>query len=181
MKSHGPWKIKSSEVKYKNPWMEVREDQVVRPDGKDGIYGTLKLRPGASVLPLDNEGNVYLIKEFHYGLGYEGIQVAGGGLDDNEEPLKAAQRELAEELGITATEWIDLARTDLFTGYLNGPVYLFLARQLTLAEHDRDSGERMTVIKLPFSEAIKMVMTGEITDGGSCVLLLKAAAYLGRL
>ena len=61
MEKNGPWTIKNSEIKYKNPWLEVREDQVIQPDGTDGIFGVITFaRNGAHILPVDSEGYVYL-------------------------------------------------------------------------------------------------------------------------
>ncbi len=63
MRKNGPWTIKSSETKYENPWIKVVEDKVIQPNGDDGIFGTVVMVPGISVLPCDEEGNVYLTKE----------------------------------------------------------------------------------------------------------------------
>ncbi len=60
MKINGAWKIKASREKYKNHWIRVREDKVIRPDGKDGIFGIVEMCKGACVLPADTEGNIYL-------------------------------------------------------------------------------------------------------------------------
>jgi len=68
MNNNGPWKIKSSEEKYKNPWINVREDQVIGPDNKDGIFGIVEMVNGVSILPIDEDGFVYLTKEFHYAI-----------------------------------------------------------------------------------------------------------------
>mgnify|MGYP001618148539 FL=1 len=84
MKQHGPWKIKKSATKYKNPWLEVIEDQVIRPDGKPGIYGVVKMKPGVSVLALDEHEIAYLISEFHYTLGKESVEVVSGAMDKGE-------------------------------------------------------------------------------------------------
>src|SRR3989344_4829272 len=86
MKKYGPWMIKSSEIKYKNPWIEVREDIVIRPDGKDGIFGVVNMKAGVSILAFDDE-HVYLTKEFKYGIGAESIETISGGIDEGEEPL----------------------------------------------------------------------------------------------
>jgi len=181
MKQHGPWKIKSSEVKYKNPWMEVREDQVIRPDGKDGIYGTISVLSGSSVLPIDEEGNVYLSQEFHYGVGQETIEVVAGGLDKDESPLDCAKRELEEEAGISATDFVDLGRIVSYTSYMDASVYLYLARNLSFKEVSRQEALNIKLIKISLEKALMMVMNGEIFHTGSCVLILKAAKYLGKL
>jgi ADP-ribose pyrophosphatase len=108
MNTNGPWKIKESQEKYKNSWISVREDKVVRPDGKDGIFGVVEILEGVSVLPLDSDGYVYLTDEFHYAVEKNSIEVVSGAIDKNEKPLDAAKRELKEETGILAKKWTNL-------------------------------------------------------------------------
>lgn len=181
MQQHGPWKIKTRETKYKNPWIEVLEDQVINPDGKPGIYGTVVMKPGVSILALDEKNNAYLISEFHYALGKDSIEVVSGGMDGDEIPLQAAKRELKEESGIEAKEWVDLGRIDPFTSAIDSPAYLFLARGLTFGERTLEGSEVINIIKIPFDKAIHMVMESEITHGPSCVLILKAKKFLNTI
>jgi len=181
MKQHGPWKIKSSEAKYKNPWFEVIEDKVIRPDGKEGIYGTVKIKEGVSVLPIDEKGFVYLINEFKYPLGRESIETVGAGTDEVENHLESAKRELKEELGIEAQEWIDLGVVHPVTSFLNSPNYLYLAKDLSFVKAKPDASETLEPLKVSLEEAVKMVMDGRITEQKSCVLILKAAKHLGKL
>jgi hypothetical protein len=108
MKNNGPWKIKKSRKIYKNPWMEVFEDEVIRPDEKDGICGIVKILDGVCILPIDDNGYVYLVDQFRYALGKNIIEVAGGSLKKGEEILNVAKKELREETGILADEFISL-------------------------------------------------------------------------
>jgi 8-oxo-dGTP pyrophosphatase MutT (NUDIX family) len=181
MKDHGPWKIKSSEVKYKNPWIEVREDAVIRPDGTDGIFSVVTQAPGVSTLALDDDGFVYLVTEFRYAVGRDSIETVSGAVDEGESVLDAAKRELQEEAGISADEWTDLGELHPLSSAVFCPQHLFLARKLSFHEHNRESVEQfMEVKKMKFDEAIRMVMENEIFYGPSCVLILKAARYLGK-
>jgi ADP-ribose pyrophosphatase len=161
--------------------MEVREDQVVRPDGKDGIYGVVEMKNGASVLPMDDENNVYLTKEFRYALGEESIEAAGGVVDDGEDGIQAAKRELKEELGIVADEWVDLGRLEPFTGAVHSSANLYLARGLKFGSTKAEGTEIISVVKITLNEAVEMVMNSEIVHGQTSVLILKAARYLGKL
>lgn len=175
---HGPWTINGSKIVYKNPWITVREDQVTRPDGKPGIYGTVSQLGGISVLAMDNEGYVYLTEEFKYSIGRDSIEVVSGGIDEDESPLDAAKRELKEELGIEAEEWYDFGTMDPFTSIVNSPATLFLARKLKFSDHDREGTERIKTLKVRFDDAVRLVMENKITHGQSCVLILKSKLYL---
>ncbi len=177
-KRNGEFIIKNSVPKYKNKWIEVVEDQVVRPDGAPGIFGVVKMIEGVSVLPLDEEGYVYMTEEFHYAIGIEDVETASGGIDGNEEPVEAAKRELKEELGIEAQEWIDLGLVNPFTTIIKSPQKMFLARKLTFGKDNQEATENIKLVKVKLEEAVKMVMDSVITHGPSCVLILKANEFL---
>lgn len=177
---NGPWKVKNSIEKYKNPWMRVREDQVIRPDGKDGIFGVVEMVDGVSVLPFDDEGFVYLTKQFRYSLGENSIETVSGAIDEGESSLEAVKRELKEELGIVADEWTNLGIVNPFTSAVKSSAILFLARQLNFGKSNQDGTENIDLVKIKFEDAVDMVMKSEITHGQSCVLILKAARFLQK-
>lgn len=178
MKNHGPWKIKKSEIRYKNPWIEVNEDQIIRPDGRDGIFGVVKMKAGVSVLPIDDQGFVYLTDEFHYALGDNSIEVISGAIDQNESPLQSAKRELKEETGILAKHWTNLGTVNPFTTVINSPAYLFLARDLDFGKSNPENTEVIKIRKIKFQKALTMVLNSKITHGPSCVLILKTKEFL---
>ena len=178
MTSRNPFKLLSSTNKYENPWISVREDKVIRPGGKEGIFGIIEMVAGASVLPVDDDGDVLLIKEYKYAVARETIEVISGGIDKDETPLEAAKRELREEAGVEAKEWVELGAVDPFTTIVNSSNHLFLAKGLDHFEPQPDEGEILERIKVSFKEALAMVEKGEITHSASCVLILKAKAYI---
>ncbi len=175
---NGQFIINSSVQKYKNPCIEVTEDQVIRPDGKPGIFGIVRMKDGVSVLPLDEDGYVYMTEEFHYAIGMECIETVSGAIDGNEEPMEAAKRELKEELGIEAEEWIDLGVVNPFTTAIKSSAKIFLARKLKFGKDDQEATENIKLVKIKLEEVVKMVMDSVITHGPSCVLILKANKYL---
>ena len=65
MKQHGPWQIVNSSTVYRDPWMTVTKDDVVRPDGVPGTHSVVSIKPGVSVLPMNEDGQVHLTDEFH--------------------------------------------------------------------------------------------------------------------
>src|SRR5262249_18309453 len=138
MRQHGPWKIRASHQVYRDPWIEVQQDDVVRPDGKDGTHVIVRLKPGVCVVALGGEGFGYLTEEFHYAVGRDGIEAVSGGIEPGESPLGTAQRELQEELGIAAAEWTDLGVVDPFTSVVVSPTRLYLARSLRFGDVSQD-------------------------------------------
>jgi ADP-ribose pyrophosphatase len=180
MKQHGPWQIVESNEKYRDPWVTLTRDEVIRPDGKPGSYVVVNLKPGVCVLALDEADNVYLTREFHYGVGRITVEAVSGGIDAGEDPLVSAKRELQEEVGIQAADWIDLGQTDPFTANVISPTAMYLAQQLTFGQTDQEGTEIIERVKCPFADAIDWVMNGRITHSPSCVTILKAARWLGR-
>ena len=180
MKPHGPWQIVGSREVYRDPWIEVQCDDVIRPDGRQGTHCVVRMKPGVSVLPVDDDGTVYLTDEFHYGIGRQAIEVVSGGIEPGDDPLATAQRELAEELGIQAGEWHDLGLVDPFTTIVVSPTRLFLARGLTFGQTAQEGTERIGIVQCSLAEAVEMVLDSRITHGPSCVLILKAARMLEK-
>jgi 8-oxo-dGTP pyrophosphatase MutT (NUDIX family) len=176
----GPWIVKRGQTKYENPWIVVCEDEVVRPDGQPGVFATVRMRPGVSVLAVDAENFAYLTAEYRYAVRRESVEVVSGAVDAGEDQLEAARRELREELGIEASEWTDLGPVDPFTSVVDSPARLFLARGLAFAECAPEATELIRSIRVPLAEAVGMVMRGDVTHGPSCVLILKAHVHLGQ-
>ena len=176
----GPWTVEETVEVYRSPWMKVTEDKVIRPDGRAGTFGTVHMKPGVSVLALDDEGFALLTSEYRYAIERESVEVVSGGIEDAESELEAAQRALREELGVEAAEWTDLGSIDPFTSIVFSPARLFLARRLTHTTRDHDGTELIETRRMEFLEAIRMVLDGRITHGPSCVLILKAHLHLSN-
>lgn len=179
MTQHGPWQIVKRHEVYRDPWLALHKDDVIRPDGQPGTFSVVHLKPGVCVLALDNQV-VYLTEEFHYGVGRTTIEAVSGGIEPGENALVTAQRELLEELGIRAADWLDLGVCDPFTSSVVSPTRLFLARGLEIGKQALEGTEQIRRLHVPLPEAVAMVMDGRITHGPSCVLILKAQMLLTR-
>ncbi len=174
----GPWRVTSSREVYRNPWLAVREDAVVQPDGDDGVFGVVELKPGVSVLPVDDDGNVYLVRIERYAIGRPSVEVISGGIDGDKPAQEAAARELREEGGIVAHDWVDLGVIDQLTEVVVAPNHLFLATGLEFVRSDPEGSESLRPIKVPLDVAVRRVLAGEITHAVSMVLILKARHHL---
>jgi ADP-ribose pyrophosphatase len=177
-RAHGPWRILHSREAYSDPWVKVQRDECLRPDGREGSYTVVHIKPGVCVVAVDNVGNLHLTEEFHYGVGRVTLEAVSGGREPGEPPLVAAQRELREELGIEASSWTDLGSIDPFTANLVSPTQLFLAQQLRWCTASPEGTELIRPMVMPLAEAIERVMTGQISHAPSAVLILKIARLL---
>ena len=176
-RKNGPWTIKKSESVYRNEFIEVFRDEIVQPDGADGEYATVEIKPGVCALVIDDAENVYLINQFRYALGAESLEVIAGRMESGD-PLENAKREVMEELGIEAEEWIDLGTTETDTSIVRLKAHFFVARKLKFTEPQREGTETIKTVKLSFDGAVEKVLSGEIKHALSCVLILKAKLKL---
>lgn len=169
---HGPWRIKSSAVMYNDPWLTLRRDEVVRPDGLDGSYAIVAIKPGVCVVAIDDDGNVHLTEEFHYAVGRVTIEGVSGGIEAGHTAIETAHRELAEELGITARTLIPMGVSDPFTASVHSPTALFVATGIETGAATPEPTELIRPVVMSLEEAIEAVRDGTITHGPTCVILL---------
>ena len=177
--NHNPWTTLSSREIYENPWIRVREDQVLNPKGGNGIYGVVSMKNKAiGIIPIDDEGYTYLIGQYRYALNEYCWEIPmGGGLIEHD-ILESAKRELQEETGFTAARWRNIARLHTSNSVTNEEGFVFLAQELTAGETAFEETEDLQVKRVPFAEAVRMAMNNEITDAISVAGILKAALLL---
>lgn len=175
MRTHGPWTIKSTQQIYADAWLNVQVDQVTRPDGLPGTYSTVQLRPGVCVIAVDEQQQVHLTREFHYAVGRFTLEGVSGGIEEGETPELAAERELAEELGLVAAQWTRLGQVDPFTSAIASTVDLYLAQQLSHCDTALEGTEQIEHIVMPFERALDLVRHSEITHAPTCVAMLRIA------
>lgn len=130
---HRNWKKLNSKIVYSNPWIKVREDQVLMPNGKESIYGYLEKKQGCFVIALDNEENIYLVKQYRYTLKKTILELPAGTAED-EDMLERAKAELLEETGIEAKEWKRLGGFFVAPGHESTYINVFLATDLDLSK-----------------------------------------------
>lgn len=133
---------------------------------------------GVCVLPVDDEGFVYLVKQFRSGAGCDLIEIPAGKLEAGEDTLSCAVRELSEETGFTAGEIVSLGYIYPTPAYDTEKIYIYLAKSLKKGESHPDDGEELEVLKISFKECLEMINSGCITDAKTVVALLRAEKEL---
>ena len=172
----GGWKTKSTNVVYENPWIKISHEEVITPKDTDGIYGVVHFKNTAiGVVPIDDEGNTWLVKQSRYALDQYTWEIPEGGCPYGEEPINAAKRELEEEVGLQARHWEQLMTMHLSNSVTDEFCVVFVARDLFAGTQQLESTEDIEYKKLPLADAIDMVKSGEITDAISVAALLRIA------
>jgi len=167
---------------YRNPWLSLREDQILRSNGKQGIYSVVDKEDCAVIIPLhidekEDEGRVWLVEQFRYAVQQRCLELPQGGWEMSDvDPEELARGELKEELGLHAERMIYLGTMWIAYGFANQKQHVFLATGLTPTETDPDPEEHDLVAhSVPIAEFEKMMLDGVIQD---CCTLSAWGLYL---
>jgi len=170
----------SSETLAQGSLLTVKQD-VVRLANGNVSQREYVLHPGAVVIvPILSNGNVVLERQFRYPLHQVFIELPAGKIDPDEDVLKTGQRELLEETGYAARNWVKLGVQHPCIGYSNEVIHIYLATSLATGEHQRDEDEMLEVFDMKLEQCLEMIHNGEITDSKTIVALFLADKYLQK-
>lgn len=169
----------ASEPVYDGKILHITKDTVLLENGTEAIREVVHHPGGACIVPLTENGDVLMVRQFRYPHHTETLEVPAGKLENKEAPLTCAERELTEETGATA-EKLELLGTLFPTpAYDAEVIYMYLARNIMISEaQSLDADEFLDVVRMPLSEAVEMVMRNEIQDAKTQIALLKTAFLL---
>ena len=179
-----PWTTLSTTRHYENDWIAVDEHQVRNAAGHTNPYGTVHFKHrGIGILQIDRDGHVHLVGQYRYAANYYSWEIPAGGGNPDEEPVEAARRELREEMGLTAESWLELLHLTLSGAITDQRAVCFVAWGLGQHERKPDEQEVLKRRRVPFPEALRMALGGEITEAISVatILALQARTALGEL
>ena len=181
-KLKNPWKTLSGDLKYENKWISVTEFQVLNPSGNPGIYGKVHFKNIAvGVVPLDENNFTYLVGQYRYTLDEYSWEMPEGGCPiGSESILETAKRELLEETGLIAEDWTELLKLHTSNSVSDEVGYAFVARNLYQSVSNPEETEELKVWKLPFDDAVQMVLDGEITDAFTCMAFMKVKILIDK-
>ena len=161
--------------------LHLFKDTVELPNGRPATREVIRHIGAVGVIPITDDGKVIIERQFRYPLDRVITEIPAGKLDSfTEDRLSAAKRELEEETGYTATEWIELGDYYPAAAYCDERITLYLARGLSLGQRHLDEDEFLNFAAVPLEDLVAQVMDGTITDGKTQVAVLKAARLLEK-
>jgi len=164
--------------KYHGIIVDVHLDHVRLDDGSIARREVVEHPGGVTILPVDEDGNCYMVRQFRYPAGHMMLESPAGKLEYGEDHRDCAVRELSEETGFTADELIYLGGFYTSPGFSSELLHIYLALGLHAGKSHLDEGEFLNVEKLPLQQLIRMVMANEIEDAKTMIAVLKAEKVL---
>ena len=172
-------KTLESQTIYEGPIFTIVHDTVELENGKNAIRDVLLHNGGVCVLPVTDDNDIYLVKQFRYPFRTVTLEAPAGKLEKGEDHAECGRRELLEETGCTCTKYTYLGKMLPTPAYNTEITYMYLAQGLAYEKQSLDPDEFLDVEKMPLSKAVEMVMDGTITDGKTQIVILRAARMLG--
>lgn len=170
----------SSKAVYTGRLLHVFCDNVILPNGNEATRDLIRHIGAVAVLPITDDGKVIIEHQFRYPVNEILLEIPAGKLDSkNEDKLEAVKRELREETGYTAGEWIELGDLYPTPAYSDEVIRLYIAKGLSKGDRELDDDEFIEVDKIPLSDLVEYVMNGRIMDAKTQIAILKAARVLG--
>ncbi len=170
----------SRKVIYEGKIINVYNDTVLLPNGKETHRELVEHHGGVCVAALTDEGNLLFVRQFRYPYGRVLLELPAGKLEKGEDPLSAGMRELEEECGVVAEKVFPMGTVYPTVAYCTEIIHLFLAQGLSKTRQHLDDGEFLSVEEIPLKEAVKLVMNGEISDSKTVALILKTEKLLAE-
>jgi len=164
--------IKENKV-YEGRIFNVYSDEVSLPDGTHSKRDWVQHNGGAGILVVDENKEVYLVKQYRYAVGKEMLEIPAGKIDKGENPYDTAIRELEEELGFKADKVESLGVLLPTVGYVSEHIYLYLATTFTKTKQKLDEGEFVNIVRIPLEKLVNMIKNDEIEDGKTITAVTK--------
>ena len=174
------FELVKSEIVYPGRAFTIRRDTMRLPDGREARLDIVEHIGSVVILPLDENGNILFVRQYRHAAGQELLELPAGTLDEDEEPVACAHREIREETGMAAGRLESLGGFYLAPGYSTEYMHVYLATALQFAPLEADADEFLSVERVPVTEALAMCERGEIPDAKSLAAFLLARKHLEK-
>ena len=175
-------KTKYSELIFDGKVVHLYKDTVTLPNGEESIREYVKHLGAVCIVPITNEGEVVLERQYRYAVGQTLIEIPAGKLDRaDEDPVSAALRELREETGAVPQRLIPMGIYYGSPAIMGEKIHMYMAQGLSFGQDQLDKDEFLEVFRLGLDEAVDMVLRGEISDGKTQTAILRAKMMMDKM
>jgi ADP-ribose pyrophosphatase len=175
-----PYQTLNRRVVVQNPWYQLRQDDVILPNGQQAVYNVLTKADAVWIVPVLKNGDVVLINQYRYPIDEWCLEIPAGGIPSDKSPEETAHQELEEEVGGQAEELIFLGQYWTMNGLGNERAHLYLATGVTLGELHHEATEVIELKIVSAQDALQRARSGEIADAPSALAILLCEPYLIR-
>lgn len=172
------WHINHETNEFSTPLFTVKRVNLSFPDGRARDYDLIDIQNAVTILPIDDDGNVYFVNQYRIGAKKILLELPAGKIEETEDPLVTAQRELREEIGMSARTWTRLGGFYMTPGYASEFMHCYLAQGLTTDALEPDADEFINFSRLPLEEVYRMIEQQEIEDSKTLAVMTLAQKRL---
>lgn len=167
-------KTTESKIVYEGKIFKIKSDKVLLENNTEAVREVIMHHGGVCVLPLTENNEIIMVKQYRYPFSSVLLEIPAGKLNENEDHLECGKRELLEETGAVAEEMIYLGPIYPIPAYVTEQIHVYIAKGLSFQSQNLDADEFLDVVKIPFDEALRMVLDNEIKDGKTQIAIMKA-------
>jgi ADP-ribose pyrophosphatase len=173
-----PFQTISSRIAWSCPWYRVRQDEIITPNGRPGVYNVIEKSDAVWIVPITPAGEVLMVYQYRYTVDEWCWEVPAGSVKPGQSLEEAAWEELREEVGGLGGELSYVGRAFLANGICNEVGHFFLATGVATGETHHEAAEVITVHRVPIADALAMARDGRISDGPTALALFLCADRL---
>lgn len=173
-----PFELLRSEILLKGRAFLIRRDYVKTPDGRETKFDIIEHGGSVIIVPVDQAGNVLFVRQYRHATGMDLLELPAGTLEEGEDPVICAAREIREETGFAADKIEKIGDFYLAPGYSTEFMHVYLAQELRYDPLEADADEFLSVETIPFAGAIQMAERGEMPDAKSLAALFLVKSHL---
>jgi ADP-ribose pyrophosphatase len=168
----------SSSIAWSCPWYNIRQDEILLPDGSSGTYNIVQKAPSVWIVPVTADGKIVLLRQYRYTVDDWCWEVPAGSVKHGQTPWQAAITELREETGGFSRRWTAVGPLYTANGICNEVGHIFVAHDVKLQQPAHEPAEVIKIHLKPAAEALQMAQENQINDGLSALALLLSQAHL---
>ena len=171
-------KVNRSKEVYRGSLFSFVTEDITLPNGIRTEMAMIRHPGSTGIVPLLDDGKIVMVKQYRHSVGDYLLEIPAGTMEPGESPLNCARRELEEETGLVANEFIELAQVYIIPAYSDEKIHIYQARGFTRSKQNLDQDEIIHVVKYPFQEVLRMIGQGLITDALTILSIQQAHMYI---